>query len=323
MVDSLSITSPLILGNSRLRGRGVITNKRTTLISVPGNHPAIQGRASAFTSPQVENLFIDFGENVPPLDASSDAKIGFNFVSMTGWPEFARFENIIIRGARYGIYDTTGTYQTKFANIFLWNCARGVTKHNGTTILFENVFCQGGHQGWDVRNTIGVTMTNCAADQMTTLSTNTTNSATCYFEGVHTLHITGWDAESNSVGPWCAYMKFVNTSGSVGMTGYLNTMSAGVGQEVYFLQVLFGCNMQITARPVRTAATDLVFSGGGSPYTVVASGATAKLALIGSTVTPATGGSPSAVISVAGTGGADVALLCCTTTGTVVGARTL
>lgn len=323
-VPSFDLTSTLVIGGSTLRGYGGVAGKRMTALNVGGNFPAVQNRAGSFTSPRIEGLFINFGETVPPLDGTSDSKYGIAFVGAATWPEFARIENVIVRGARYGFFDNTGTYQTSLINVFVWNCAKGFTKYNGTTMLFENCFAQGGYQGWDVRDVIGVTMTNCAADQLAITSANSPNAAGCYFDGVHTLNITGWDAESNSVGPGCSYMRFDNCSGSVSVTGYLNTLVAGAGQESYLLRFGGTSTMALNARPVRTAAADLVYSGsGGAPYTVVAIGSAAKLSIIGSTISAATGGTPANAYAVVASSGADVTWHASTITGTVVGAREL
>ena len=313
------ITAPLTVNSQRVIGGVGIKGspKRSqSQINIAGNHACFVNGVggSGDVSFEIDGFRIVFGDTLPTDAATNSQKIGFYFTNNILWPSFIKVSNCTVKGAWWGLYDNTGTYMSKFERVFAWLCQGGFYKQNGTTILFDTCFAQGGDSkgtsngkwGFYIKDTVSPTLLNCAADKLSVTQANEIGGAQqyCgnYFEGIRSLTINGFDAESNNVsGNLCSFMRIRLSSAHIsGFTGYQNDINCGSGEEVYLIKVdqtstanFSGC------RPARNAGSDLTFLGtsGGSPHMLL-SYDSSDVEISGSYFSAPTGGSPAAAFSV-------------------------
>lgn len=298
-------------------GTGLI-NRSQSMILPQGNFAAFVVD-NVFISLRIKNIYVQYGDVVPTVQATHGAMVGFLITGATAWPEHMQLENCTVRGGWWAYYDSTGTYQSKLTQVVSRDCRHGFYKALGTTILFDTCFASGGVFGFYLSNVLAPTMLNCAADSLS-ITTDSLESCGNYFLSCHALTIIGWDAEANAIdttgGTDAAYMRFVDTIANVsGVTGLGNTLATSGGgaaggvnlmrAETNSVINVSGCKDLISGAMTYSGAT-------GYPATLQTD-VTSTINVLGSKFSAATGGTPA--ISTVSTG--NVAFSNCVTAGII------
>lgn len=286
-------------GTTHFLGRGVNgANKSLTLsttLEVLGNFPAFLEPDTFYTG-HIDGVIIWYGDTVPLDIPANDQKIGLKFTALSWWPQFSKFSNIVVKGGLYSLYDTTGTYQTKYENIFSWNCQYGFHKANGTTTHFESCFAQGGSRAFWLDSIVAPVLTNCASDQLTIANTIYGGVT---LTGCRGFVINGWDCESNIQQPATPLFCFISSVGQVsGIVGYNNTMQTEAGKQTDFIRNMNGSVISFSGIAAARNPGDLVVVGtGGTVSTLATNSASNKIKISGSDMRAPTGGTPTSRFS--------------------------
>jgi hypothetical protein len=313
------IDTPIKVGIQRLYGEATPgIPYPQTIIQPQGNIAAFEDKPQ-FTTFSIENFFINYGETRPVSSSGNDGKIGFKLTTSSGptFPQFSEIKNCTVRGGWYGLYDQSGSYQTKFQNIYVEKCYYGFYKEFGTTIIFESCFSIDCVQGFIIKSTLSPSLVNCGCDKVTVDGSQVGNSAN-YFEGIRSLIIDGFDGETNSIeSAQGSFMRFNQTAFSVsGFVGYDNDLTSGSGVEVYWFRAndsigsFDGCQVALNSG-------DLAYTGTGSVFTLHSDNS--KVNLSGCRMRAATGGSPAARVSVDAVSGGSVSHSECDLSGGIIG----
>ena len=307
--DKYLISSSLSVGTQRVTGLGNTGSFRQTDILPNGDFPAFINKTGVFVTFDIDGFFIDYGPTTPTVAAGNDNKIGFKFTGAQ-FPQISAIQNCSVRGAWYGFFDDSGSYEFLLERIRTDKCRTGFYKQNGTTIHFNNCGGGNGQQEFVCIDTLDPVLTNCSADGLTITAT-TPNQTGNYFSQCPGLTITGMDCESNSIaGDGSSFMKFSNIIGKVsGFCGITNTLAGSGTDQINFFHVVTNSRVKFSGvRVPGLTSADLLFTGTGHPYTLYLDNSSTAT-LISSSFGAVTGGSPTTLHSVGGASGASITLI--------------
>jgi hypothetical protein len=216
-----------------------ISNRAQTFINVIGNRPWLYNKQGTATSSlmlqwHVSDFYVFYDHQVRPDNpVGNDRKRAFwieTNVPDTSGLEMSTFTNITVHGAWMAIYDHSGTYLTKYSNVWARDCHYGFIKANGTTITLESCYAMGCVTPYQFGAVHSVVMLNCAMDKSDVSTTASLGRAGLHMTAVSTFSIIGFDAEENKTvtngDGLAALFHFENSSGSMsGLTGVANTLS--------------------------------------------------------------------------------------------------
>ncbi|WP_112909104.1 phage head-binding domain-containing protein [Escherichia coli] len=221
-----------------------ISNRAQTFINVIGNRPWIYNKQGVSASDNImlqvhfEGFYIFYDhQQRPDVSAGNDRKRAFwieTLVPDSSGLEMSTFKNITVHGAWMAIYDSTGTYMTKYEKVWARSCHYGFIKSNGTTITVENCYALDCVTPYQWGAVYSVVMINCAMDQSDISDIDSLGQAGLHMTGVKNFNIIGFDAEENQIvtngGGVGALFHFENSNGCfTGLTGAANSLSTTSG----------------------------------------------------------------------------------------------
>ncbi|WLJ69865.1 hypothetical protein [Escherichia phage pO2] len=160
------IKETLYFKNQVIKGGGISPSPSLgTILAISHNEAAFKYDVNSGYSMggYLGGLFIDYGENKPD-NYGGRKGIDIGDASQTAWPSQFIIENIIVRGAYFGIHDVTGAFQYTMRNVLAINCWEGFRKHIGTTVLMDTCYALNCYQAFNFANVYNMTMNNCAMD---------------------------------------------------------------------------------------------------------------------------------------------------------------
>ncbi len=160
------ISETLYFKNQVIKGGGIApVPSLGTILAISHNEPAWKYDESAGYSMggYLGGFFIDYGENKPDNYAGRKG-IDLGDDDQQAWPSQFIIENIIVRGAYFGLHDETGAFQYSMRNVVAINCWEGFRKFTGTTVLMDTCYALNCYQAYRLANVYNMTMNNCAMD---------------------------------------------------------------------------------------------------------------------------------------------------------------
>jgi hypothetical protein len=160
------ISETLYFKNQVIKGGGIAPLPSLgTILAISHSEPALKYDASAGYSMggYLGGFFIDYGENKPDNYAGRKG-IDLGDANQQAWPSQFIMENIIVRGAYFGLHDETGAFQYSMRNVLAINCWEGFRKFTGTTVLMDTCYALNCYQAYRLANVYNMTMNNCAMD---------------------------------------------------------------------------------------------------------------------------------------------------------------
>lgn len=165
-VGIYNISQTLVFSNQVIVGGGIAPlGDRATILNISHNEAAWKYDVTAGYSMggYLGGFYINYGET-KPNNYGGRKGIDIGDTAQLGWPSQCIFENIIIRGAYFGLYDETGSFQMTFRNVMAVECWEGFRKTLGTTILMDTCYSLNSYAGYTLTNVYNLTLNNCALD---------------------------------------------------------------------------------------------------------------------------------------------------------------
>ncbi len=283
-----------------------ISNRAQTFINVIGNRPWIYNKQgnSATDNIMLQVYFDGFyvfydHQQRPDTSEGNDRKRGFwietNVIDSSGL-EMSTFTNITVHGGWMAIYDSTGTYMSKYQKVWARDCHYGFVKSNGTTITLENCYALGCVTPYQFGSTYSVVMINCAMDQSDISDVDSLGQAGLHMTGVKNFKIIGFDAEGNKIdtkgGGIGTLFHFENSNGGIdGLTGVGNGLGATGGGSSSLIRTSGNSRLTIDNSTDGINGPVTYTGNGGFPVTLLAQGAS-SIDVYRSTFRSPAGGTP-------------------------------
>lgn len=264
-----------------------ISNRAQTFINVIGNRPWIYNKQgnSATDNIMLQVYFDGFyifydHQQRPDTPAGNDRKRGFwietNVIDSSGL-EMSTFTNITVHGGWMAIYDSTGTYMSKYQKVWARDCHYGFVKSNGTTMTLENCYALGCVTPYQFGAVYSVVMINCAMDQSDISDVDSLGQAGLHMTGVKNFKIIGFDAEVNKIdtkgGGVGALFHFENSNGGIdGLTGVANGLSTTGGGSSSLIRTSGNSRLTIDNSTDGINGPVTYTGNGGFPVTLLAQG---------------------------------------------------
>ena len=324
-----------LYNSTRIQGEGNVDNinRAQSFIEVAGNIPLFLNDQATSPVPapiqvHIDGLYIYYdNQGTPPNGPDQYGKVAFKIQSpVTGTTglEMSSISNCTVHGAYTAISDQSGTYLTRWTNVWARNCHNGFLKGLGTTIQLDTCYAMGCISPYQFGSVMGVTWINCAMDQSNvTLSGGSLGGAGAHFVNCHAVNIMGIDVEGNIVstdgGGDAALFHFENTNAKIsGLTAHKNQMksvSPSVDGIVSFIKASGTSHVIIDSSEDDESSSSIVYSGSGYPMTIYSKDTTSRIDIFSGRWRQPTGGSP--VISVVSNG--NVGWFCKPISGLVTG----
>lgn len=309
-----------LYNSTRIQGEGNADNinRAQTFIQVVGNIPLFLNDQTTSPIPtpiqiHIDGLYIYYdNQGTPPNAPEQYGKVAFKFqppVEGTTGLEMSSISNCTVHGAYTAVSDQTGTYLTRWTNIWARNCHNGFLKGLGTTMHLDTCYTMGCVSPYQFGSVYSVTMVNCAMDQSNiTLAGGSYGGAGVHFINSHSVNIMGFDAEGNIVSTDgsgdAALFHFENTNGKIsGLTGHKNqlrTIAPAATGSVSFIKASGTSHVVIDSSEDDESSSAIVYTGSGYPMTIYSKDATSRIDIYSGRWREPAGGTP--VITVVSNG---------------------
>lgn len=243
----------VIIGKSIIMyGEGNNTiNRAQTFINVIGNRPWLYNKQGNSPSDNlalqwhISDFYVYFdGPGRPDVSSGNDRKRAIwieSVIPESSGLEKSTFTNITVHNGWAAIYDTTGTYLTKYSNVWARDCHYGFIKAHGTTITLESCYAMGCVTPYQFGSVFSVVMINCAMDKSDISDIDSLGQAGLHMVGVKNFSIIGFDAEENTIttngtSPGSLFHFENSNGGMIGLTGVANTLATSVGSSVSIIK---------------------------------------------------------------------------------------
>lgn len=309
-----------LYNSTRIQGEGNADNinRAQTFIQVVGNIPLFLNDQTTSPIPtpiqiHIDGLYIYYdNQGTPPNAPEQYGKVAFKFqspVEGTTGLEMSSISNCTVHGAYTAISDQTGTYLTRWTNVWARNCHNGFLKGLGTTMHLDTCYTMGCVSPYQFGSVYSVTMVNCAMDQSSiTLAGGSYGGAGVHFINSHSVNIMGFDAEGNIIstdgGGDAALFHFENTNGKIsGLTAHQNqlrTLATAATGAVSFIKASGTSHVVIDSSEDDESSSAIVYTGSGYPMTIYSKDATSRIDIYSGRWREPAGGTP--VITVVSNG---------------------
>lgn len=311
------VNNTVVLYNStRIQGEGNADNinRAQTFIQVVGNIPLFLNDQTTSPIPtpiqvHIDGLYIYYdNQGTPPNAPEQYGKVAFKIQSpVTGTTglEMSCISNCTVHGAYTAISDQSGTYLTRWTNVWARNCHNGFLKGLGTTMHLDTCYTMGCVSPYQFGSVYSVTMVNCAMDQSSiTLAGGSLGGAGVHFVNSHSVNIMGFDAEGNIVstdgGGDAALFHFENTNGKIsGLTAHQNqlrTLAPTATGSVSFIKASGTSHVVIDSSEDDESESAIVYSGSGYPMTIYSKDTTSRIDVYSGRWREPAGGTPAITV---------------------------
>lgn len=299
----------VVIGKSLIMyGEGNSTiNRAQTFINVIGNRPWLYNKQGNSASDNlalqwhISDFYVYFdGPGRPDVASGNDRKRAIwieSVIPESSGLEKSTFTNITAHNAWAAIYDTTGTYLTKYSNVWARDCHYGFIKAHGTTITLESCYAMGCVTPYQFGSVFSVVMINCAMDKSDISDIDSLGQAGLHMVGVKNFSIIGFDAEENTIttngtSPGALFHFENSNGGMIGLTGVANSLATIGGSSVSIIKTTGNSRLMLdTCTDGINGPVD--YSGsGGFPVTLLAQDSS-SIDVYRSTFRAPAGGSPS------------------------------
>lgn len=301
-----------LYNSTRIQGEGNADNinRAQTFIQVVGNIPLFLNDQTTSPIPtpiqvHIDGLYIYYdNQGTPPNAPEHYGKVAFKIqppVSGTTGLEMSCISNCTVHGAYTAISDQSGTYLTRWTNVWARDCHNGFLKGHGTTLHLDTCYTMGCVSPYQFGSVYSVTMVNCAMDQSSiTLAGGSLGGAGVHFINSHSVNIMGFDAEGNIISTDgagdAALFHFENTNGKIsGLTGHLNqlrTLAPAATGNVSFIKASGTSHVIIDSSEDDESSSAIVYTGSGYPMTIYSKDTTSRIDIYSGRWREPAGGSP-------------------------------
>lgn len=304
--------SVTLYNSTRIQGEGNATNinRAQSFIQVVGNIPLFINDPTTSPIPtpiqiHIDGLYIYYDNpGTPPNAPEQYGKVAFRIqspVEGTTGLEMSSISNCTVHGAYTAISDQSGTYLTRWTNVWARNCHNGFLKGLGTTMHLDTCYTMGCVSPYQFGSVYSVTMVNCAMDQSSiTLAGGSLGGAGVHFVNSHSVNIMGFDAEGNVIstdgGGDATLFHFENTNAKIsGLTAHQNqmkTVAPTATGVVSFIKASGTSHVIIDSSEDDESSSAIVYTGSGYPMTLYSKDTTSRIDVYSGRWRQPTGGSP-------------------------------